>query len=116
LTLPRVAVYGEPVELSAVLNDIVKKITSYKNARKIVLFGSRARDENRPESDIDVAIIDPDWTRRDIALVHDRLEEEVRTPLKIDLLAYHLVSKEELRSRILAEGKVLYERTAHQLP
>ena len=98
------------VDQSAVLEDIVSKIVSYKTPRRIVLFGSRARSQHSPVSDIDIAIIDPAWTREDIALVHDRLEEEVKTPLKIDILAIHLVSKEEVRRRILAEGRILYER------
>ena len=104
------------MDLTAVLDDIVSRIISYKKPAKILLFGSRARNEGTAISDIDVAIVDPDWTRKDIALVHDRLEEEVRTPLKIDVLAYHLVCKEALKRRILAEGNVLYERYPNQLP
>ena len=97
--------------MEAVLEAIVGKILSYKSAEKIVLFGSRARTSHEPTSDIDIAIVDPAWTRDDVALAHDRVEEEVQTPLKIDILALHLISNQRLRDRIRSEGKVLYERT-----
>jgi predicted nucleotidyltransferase len=74
-----------------------------------MLFGSRARGDATPVSDIDIAIIDPSWTRRDIDEVHARLEEDVRTALKIDLLALHLVGSEDLRTRVLREGIVIHE-------
>jgi len=92
-----------------VLESIVSIILSHKPALKIVIFGSRARGTADTVSDIDVAVIDPQWTQRDIDLVHNQLEEEVPTALRIDLLAPHLVHNEELRGRILREGIVIHE-------
>jgi len=90
-------------DLSDVLGKIVSRIVAHKDPEQVLLFGSRARNDHTPRSDIDIAIVDEAWTREDIALVHDRVEGEVRTPLKIDLLAYHL----------LRRGSV-YERTHDQ--
>jgi predicted nucleotidyltransferase len=47
------------VEVKALLDDIIKLVLSHKNAQKVVLFGSRARGDASPTSDIDIAIIDP---------------------------------------------------------
>ena len=38
--------------------EIVRRIRSVANPRKIVLFGGRARGEHRPESDIDLLVIE----------------------------------------------------------
>ena len=84
-------------------------IRSRRPAERILLFGSRARGDAAQSSDIDIAILDPSRTRQDIDEVHARLEEEVRTALKIDLLALHLVHSEELRTRVLPEGIVIHE-------
>ena len=98
------ASYGWAMDdLSEVLGKIVAEIVAHKDPEKVLLCGSRARKDHTPRSDIDIAIVDETWTREDIALVHDRVEGEVSTPLKTDLLAYHL----------LRRGSV-YERTHDQ--
>ena len=52
------------VEVEVLLDYIIKLVLSHKNAKKIVLFGSRARGDEAPTSDIDIAIIDASWTRK----------------------------------------------------
>ena len=104
------------MDQSALLESIVTTITSYRDARKIVLFGSRARGDHTPVSDIDIAVVDTDWTREDVALAHDRVEEEVPTALKIDVVGYHLVSRDALRRRIDEAGRVIYERPNPKRP
>src|SRR5271157_5952616 len=41
-----------------IISDIVDRIRSVANPRKIVLFGSRARGDHRPDSDIDLLVIE----------------------------------------------------------
>jgi predicted nucleotidyltransferase len=92
-----------------VLESILSIILSHRPARKVLVFGSRARGTAGRTSDIDLAILDERWSQRDIDLVHNRLEEEAPTALSIDLLAVHLLSNGELRKRILAEGVVIHD-------
>ena len=92
------------VEVKTVLDHVVRLVLSHKNAQKIVLFGSRARGDASRTSDIDIAIIDPSWTREDINVVRGQLNEEIATALKIDLVSYDLLEKSGLRDRILKEG------------
>ena len=92
------------VEVKTVLDDIVKLVLSHKNAQKIILFGSRARGDASPASDIDIAIVDPLWTREDINILRGQLNEEIATALKIDLVGYDLLEKTGLKERILREG------------
>ena len=89
--------------------QILDKILSYKDVEKIVLYGSRATDTFRKTSDIDIAVFAENWTSRDIALVHDSLEENVKTPLKIDLVNFYAITKESLKENILKQGVILYE-------
>lgn len=101
-------------DIDTVLKNIIEMICSRKEVRRIVLFGSRARGDAASASDIDIAIFDPHWTREDINAMHDILEETIPTALKIDVLAYDLLTKDNLKKRILKEGVVIYERqTAH---
>ncbi|MGA2763488.1 MAG: nucleotidyltransferase domain-containing protein [Spirochaetia bacterium] len=95
------------VEVKALLDDIIKLVLSHKNAEKVVLFGSRARGDESPTSDIDIAIIDPFWTREDINIVRGQLNEEIPTALKIDLVSYDLLEKTGLKERILKEGVLI---------
>jgi uncharacterized protein len=44
-------------EFQEVLNEIIKRIVSLVQPEKIVLFGSAARDEMGPHSDLDLLII-----------------------------------------------------------
>lgn len=92
------------VEVKTVLDHVVRLVLLHKNAQKIVLFGSRARGDASRTSDIDIAIIDPSWTREDINVVRGQLNEEIATALKIDLVSYDLLEKSGLRDRILKEG------------
>jgi uncharacterized protein len=98
------------VRLADTLVDaIVSIILSRRTAARILLFGSRSRGDASQTSDIDIAIVDDSWTREDLDEVHSRLEEEVATALKIDLLALHLVHDRNLVERILREGIVIHE-------
>jgi predicted nucleotidyltransferase len=94
-------------EVKALLDDIIKLVLSHKDAQKVVLFGSRARGDESPTSDIDIAIIDPLWTREDVNIVRGLLNEEIATALKIDLVSYDLLEKTGLKERILKEGVLI---------
>lgn len=82
-------------------------------ARKIILFGSLARQDADEESDIDLIVV-MDTPKRFVdrlALVYDELVPRVAT----DVLVYTPEEFEELRQtrpfimEAIEEGKVLYE-------
>lgn len=89
--------------------QITAAILSYKRPEKIVIFGSRAGGEWTEVSDIDIAIWDKEWDDRDINLVRYKLNEEIKTPLKFDVVNYYSISKEAFKQNILRQGKVIYE-------
>lgn len=93
---------------------IVRIILGYKDVQRILLFGSRARGDSKPTSDIDLAIVDKNWSDTDINLAKNALEENLKTPLKIDLLNVATLEKPRLKQIILKEGLVLYESKTNQ--
>ena len=88
---------------------IVAVIRSVKEPDQIVLFGSRARGDSGLTSDIDLAVRGRGWTDQDLNEVRHRLEEEVKTPLKFDVLRYEAVTNVRLKRNIETTGRVLYE-------
>lgn len=74
-------------------------------ARRVILFGSRARGTNRPKSDIDLAIEGcPDFRA-----LYDRLQEELWSLLELDIVNLDDPISPELRREIARDGKVLYD-------
>ena len=74
-------------------------------ARRVVLFGSRARGTSQPRSDIDLAVEGcPDFDR-----LSDRLQDELWSLLRVDVVNLDADVSEELRREIALDGRVLYE-------
>jgi predicted nucleotidyltransferase len=103
-----------------VLEQIIRLIVARIDPQKIILFGSRARGDARPDSDIDLLIVEDndrqDATRRlgdlYVAMVH------VARAVPVDLLLYSQGQFERWRSshcnvigRAHLEGQVVYERS-----
>ena len=93
-TIPIDQVYAQIVEFA-----------QQAGARRVVLFGSRARGTNQPRSDIDLAIEGcPDFPA-----LEERLQEELWSLLRLDVVNLDGPISAELREEIARDGKVLYE-------
>lgn len=77
--------------LIAQIADVVK---TRKKVDKIILFGSRATNNARRTSDIDLAVFGKDLSDGDVNLIRFDLEEEVKTPLKFDVVHFETLTKE----------------------
>ncbi len=93
----------KPVE-QIIVNTIIKRV----KPKRIILFGSRARDDAQARSDYDIAIDDDMLTPSLLAQIRADVET-VPTLLSIDVVWMNRAA-ETLRHRILNEGKILYER------
>jgi predicted nucleotidyltransferase len=88
------------------IQELVRYIVGKAHPREVILFGSRARGDHRPNSDFDIAVRGPlasqVWTE-----IQVDLEEN-----PISLYATDVVLLEELgfdyQKNIKSEGKVLY--------
>jgi predicted nucleotidyltransferase len=87
-------------------------------AEKVFVFGSYARDELTPDSDIDLCVLTNDRTRRSLDITHDinhAIGRLVKVP--VDLLVIHS-DRFELRKHrtnaiereIYNDGVMLYEK------
>lgn len=72
---------------------------------KVKLFGSRARGDYHPTSDIDLAV----WGGN-VSLFALEIDEKTTTLLKYDVVDMNGYVQEGLRNSILAEGVLIYEK------
>lgn len=91
------------------LFQIVQLVLNYKKVEKIVIFGSRAGQRFKDTSDIDIAVFSKNWSGKDINIVKHNLNEDIKTPLKFDLVNFYSLSKDKLKKNILEKGEVIYE-------
>ncbi|BAH06870.1 nucleotidyltransferase family protein [Clostridium kluyveri] len=79
----------------------------YTEVKKVLLFGSRARGDNRHNSDIDLCIFGEGVTHLILAKINMDINE-LDTCLSFDILSINELSKEELIKNILKEGVIIY--------
>lgn len=90
-------------------NHLLRHVAGLPWVRRIILYGSRARGDTAERSDIDLAVEAPWATRRQWLDLWFFLVEEAETLLRVDAVRLE-EAPPELKERILAEGKVIYER------
>ncbi len=81
--------------------DIIKQLLPHA---QIYLFGSRAREDHSPESDIDIAIDNGGQKidRSALSMIKDELEEST-IPFTVDIVDLNAAS-EALKKEILKDG------------
>lgn len=92
----------------------IQEIGQQYAIEKIVLFGSRARGDHKPASDIDLAIfLLPEFNS--IGLITSEFDD-LNTLLKIDTVFINEQIDPKLLENIKKEGVILYERAKHKTP
>jgi predicted nucleotidyltransferase len=74
-----------------------------------IIFGSRAMDNYKRGSDIDIAIKGNDITSKTLYELSDLLNEEYPLPYFFDLVHYEAISNANLKAHIDKERKLIYE-------
>ena len=97
-----------------VIDQLVERIVEVVNPLKIILFGSVARGEMGPDSDVDVLVVMPNGVHRRRTAQHLHIETR-GIPLPVDILVATPEDLERHKSnigliyyRILEEGKEIY--------
>ncbi|NCC21792.1 MAG: nucleotidyltransferase domain-containing protein [Alphaproteobacteria bacterium] len=97
----------DPASIHEAMPGLVERLGAL-GARRVILYGSRARGDHAPRADIDLAIDWPGHDSRDWLAVSDAIDE-ARTLLEFDFVFLE-DAKGGYLENILRDGKVLYER------
>ena len=81
----------------------------YPAVEKAVLYGSRAKGNYKPGSDIDLTFFGSTLTHRLLADIADALDD-LLLPYSIDLSIFEDLNHPKLREHIECDGVVFYER------
>jgi uncharacterized protein len=92
------------------LDYIVNAIKKFEEIDKAVIFGSRAKGNYRPGSDIDVAIYGENITFDTISRLHSMLEDQGPLPYLFDVVDYTHLNHQEFIDHIDRVGKIIFER------
>lgn len=94
-----------------ILAEVVKLLKEELEPEKIILFGSRAKGESRPYSDIELAL----EGAKSLSL--RKLKEKLETiswPYFVDLIFLEK-TKDESKNWIIKTGKTIYEKNRNSL-
>ncbi|MDR0760823.1 MAG: nucleotidyltransferase domain-containing protein [Treponema sp.] len=99
--------YGLSGAVLSVLNDLFRK---HEGIQKVVLYGSRAMDNYRQGSDIDITLITGgDFRLEELFDLKGELDES-SLPYLFDVSLFGRLKNENLLSHINRVGKVIYEK------
>lgn len=90
------------------LEYIIKIIKYFPEIEKAVIFGSRAKGNYKPGSDIDIAIYGGKITFDILAKLHSLLEDESPMPYQFDIVDYTHSENKEIKEHIERVGKIIY--------
>ena len=93
--------YSLPEKVMADIEIIAKN----HDIQKVILFGSRARENYTERSDIDIAVLGGDFDS-----FYWDTKENVRSLLMFDIVDLNQKISDELKEEIEKEGIVIYEK------
>lgn len=91
------------------IQKIQQVLAGFPQVEKAILYGSRAKGNYKPASDIDLTLVGP---QLNLTIQH-KLEwqlDDLLLPYKIDLSILHQISNPDLVDHINRAGVVFYER------
>lgn len=102
----------------ALYEEIVRRVVAVADPEQVILFGSRARGDHRPNSDIDLLVVKESSVARH-ARARALYSALADLPLEVDIVVYTPREVQEwsqvpqaFATTALREGMVLYERSA----
>lgn len=93
------------------INYIVEVISKFPEIKKAAVFGSRAKGNFKPGSDVDIAIYGDNITFDTLSSLHFKLEEQGPLPYFFDIVDYTHLNHKELKEHIDSAAKVIFERS-----
>lgn len=95
--------------------DVLDKLRSVfekqKKIEKVILYGSRAKGNFKPGSDIDLTVIAPTMTLPELLALENEIDD-LLLPYKVDLSLYHTLDHPDLLEHIDRAGINFYVMTS----
>ncbi len=98
--------YGIEQENLDKINSVFNK---YLEVKKAILYGSRAKGNYKPHSDIDISLIGKKLTLSQQFAIEIELDD-LLLPYKMDISIFHKIENKELKDHINRVGITLYNR------
>jgi predicted nucleotidyltransferase len=92
-----------------IISAIQRVLRKYPAVEKAVIYGSRAKGNYRPGSDIDITLYGQALDLTTLQLIENELDD-LLLPYKIDLSLHKQISNPELRAHIDRVGILFYEK------
>ena len=93
-----------------IYTNIKKVFEQFPKIDEVIIFGSRALNTCRPQSDIDLALKGSEISFSDILKITSKLEELPHI-YKFDVISYHKIKNQALIEHIDQYGKCFYKRS-----
>ena len=92
-----------------IIDNITAIFANYSQVEKVVIYGSRAKGNFRPNSDIDLTFI---GNEVDVSLLNDIswALDDLLLPHKFDLSVFRNISQDDLLEHIKRVGMVFYQK------
>jgi uncharacterized protein len=91
------------------IEKINKVFSKYPEVKETILYGSRAKGNFKPYSDIDFTVKGDNINFSIISKIEDDLDD-LLLPFKIDLSIFRQISNPDLVEHINRVGKIFYEK------
>ena len=91
------------------ITKIQRVFEKYPQVDRVVVFGSRAKGNFRPGSDIDLTLFGNELNQQLCSDIAEELDD-LLLPYMIDLSVFDLLDHVDLKEHILRVGKVFYQQ------
>jgi predicted nucleotidyltransferase len=102
-----------PVEKCGLTAETQSKLMGvfkdYPSVQKVILYGSRAKGNFKPGSDIDITLIAPDSDLTDLFKIENQIDD-LLLPYKLDISLFHQIDNASLIAHIKRVGIEFYSR------
>ena len=89
---------------------ILEALGSFSEIEKCVIFGSRAIGNQKPGSDVDLAIIGKRVSAKTVIDLSAQLNERLPLPYFFDVVDFSHLNHPDLKEHIKKFGRVFYEK------
>lgn len=91
------------------LQQLCELFGHYPQLERVILYGSRAKGNFRPNSDVDITLMGKELTKTDLNNLDNEIDD-LLLPYFFDISLFHKISNPDLTNHIERVGKVIYER------